>query len=111
MSIDCSVEIEQGNGVTIEFTAENAGSEPVELTFSDGQTVEAVVGEADDPIWRYGSGKMFTQAIRTERLAPDEQLVERVEWPDPAPGEYEVRAWLCADNVDCEATANVSVRA
>lgn len=108
--MDCSVAIERNGGVAIEFVAENTGSASVELTFPDGQTVEVVVGDADDPVWRYGAGRMFTQAIRTERLEPGEQLVERVEWPEPSPGEHAVRAWLCADDVDCEATANVSVR-
>lgn len=109
MSLVCSVDVEQGESVTVAFTAENVGSELVQLMFPDGQTVEVVVG--DEPVWRYGAGRMFTQAIRTEALAAGERLVERVEWADPVPGEYKIRAWLCADDVDCEATTSVSVRA
>lgn len=110
MALDCTLEIEREEGaVRFAVTVENAGSEPVELTFSDGQTVEVVVGEESEPVWQYSAGRMFTQALRTEPLSPGEQLVESVTWSDSEPGEYTVRAWCCANGVDCEARKTLSV--
>ncbi|WP_049995145.1 BsuPI-related putative proteinase inhibitor [Halapricum salinum] len=109
MTLDCTLSVEQADGeLSITLTATNTGSEPVELTFSDGQTIEAVAEHGSQEIWRYSEGRMFTQALRTERLAPDERLVESVTWSQPPAGGYDVRAWLCANGVDCGATAAVS---
>jgi hypothetical protein len=109
MTLDCAIAASQTDGeLSVTLTATNTGSEPVELTFSDGQTIEAVAEHGGQEIWRYSDGRMFTQALRTETLAPGEQVVESVTWSQPPAGGYDVRAWLCADGVDCEATATVS---
>lgn len=127
MALDCSLSVEQvGADLELTLTATNTGEEPVELPFTDGQTIEVVAerasrGDTDsasgeqlratngEKIWRYSDGRMFTQALRFEELAPGERLVETVTWEDPPTGAVELRAWLCANGVDCEATATVSV--
>lgn len=108
MTLACTVSAEQTNGeLTITLTATNSSDEPVDLTFSSGQTVEAVAEHGGQEIWRYSDGQMFTQALRTETLAPGEQLVESVTWRQPPAGGYDVRAWLCANGVDCAATTAI----
>lgn len=107
MSVRCTLDSRvEDRGVVIEVTAANTGTEPVELSFRDGQTVEV---DIDDGVWRFGAGRAFTMALRTETLAPGETLVETVTWEDATRGEHTVRAWLCADDIDCEATATVTV--
>jgi hypothetical protein len=103
MGVDCSVTAERGASLSVTVTVENTGSEPIELTFPDGQTVEAVVRADGEERFRYGEGMVFTQAVRTEVLAPGERLVEAVEWADPDDDADTVAAWLCASGVDCRA--------
>jgi len=127
MTLDCTLSVEQvGTDIEIEFTATNIGEEAVELTFSDGQTIEVVAsrvsrGDTDSPsgkqpqatddeeIWRYSDGRMFTQALRMETLAPGEQLIETVTWEDPPAGGFEIRSWFCANDADCAATGTTTI--
>ncbi|MUV90301.1 hypothetical protein GJ629_10670 [Halapricum sp. CBA1109] len=103
MGVDCSVTTERGASLSITVTAENTGSEPVELTFSDGQTVEVIVRADGEERFRYGEGMVFTQAVRTEVLSPGERLAETVEWDDPDDDADTVAAWLCTSDADCRA--------
>jgi len=103
MGVDCSVTAERGASLSITVTVENTGSEPVELTFPDGQTVEVVARADGEERFRYGEGMVFTQAVRTEVLSPGERVVETVEWDDPDTDADTVAAWLCANEVDCRA--------
>lgn len=108
MTLDCTIAASQTDGeLSITLTATNSGEEPVDLTFPSGQTIEAVVEHGGQEIWRYSDGQMFTQALRTETLAPGEQLAESITWSQPPAGGYDVRAWLCANDIDCEATTAI----
>lgn len=113
--LDASVTaaVEEG-GVELAFTVRNAGDEPVECSFRDSQRVEAVAergGDDDDgvEVWRYGDGRMFSMALGTETVAPGGQATFDVSWAEPSPGEYRVRVWLTATDVDATAETRVSV--
>jgi|AntRauTorcE11898_2_1112593.scaffolds.fasta_scaffold16077_3 hypothetical protein len=109
MALECTVSIERArDDIEITLAATNTGEEPVELTFTDGQTIEVVASREGAEVWRYSDGRMFTQALRFETVVPGEQLSESVAWSKPPAGTYDVRAWLCTNGVDCEATATVS---
>ncbi len=105
MAIDCTVEARQEGSPTIRFVAENTGAAPLDLEFIDGQTIEVVVEQDGAERWRYSDGQLFTQALRTETLQPSERLVETVSGVDLPRGT--VRAWLCATDADCTATAQI----
>ena len=108
MALHCSVEADRTEaGIVVTLTVENTGEQAAELTFQNGQTVDATASVDGDQRWRYGDGRMFTQAIRTVTLDPGERLQESVTWADPAPGPCEVTAWLCAEGVDCRGTTTV----
>lgn len=110
MALDCTLSADRDDGgVTITLTAENTGSEPVELTFPDGQVVEIVAEQDETEIWRYGADRMFAQSLQVETLRPGERVVESVTWPGPPAGKYHVRAWLCANDTDCEAATTLTV--
>lgn len=110
MALDCSVAVKQvGNDIEVTLTATNTSEESVELIFPDGQTIEVVASSDGSEEWRYSDGRMFTQALRMETLAPGERLVETVTWDEPPAGEYEIRAWLCASDGDCAATASTTI--
>ena len=97
------------NAVAFTLTVRNDGDEPVDLTFSDGQTADVVVREADGEdgpetvVWRWSEGRMFTQAIRTMSLAPGESLAEEFTWEQPRSGEFRAEATLEAMDTDVRA--------
>ncbi|MFO8114268.1 MAG: BsuPI-related putative proteinase inhibitor [Halorubrum sp.] len=62
-----------------------------------------------DPVWRHGAGQLFTQALGSETLEPDESSTYEGTWRDPPAGEYLVVGWLTADDHDASATARVAV--
>lgn len=102
MALHCSVDADRTDaGIVVTLTVENTDEQAVDLTFHDGQTIDATASVDGEQRWRYGEGRMFTQAIRTVTLDPGEQRRESVTWPDPVPGTYEVTAWLCAEGVEC----------
>jgi len=134
--LDASVTaaVEDGD-VELSFTVRNAGDEPVECSFRDGQRVEAVAehdsdggdeaeaeddadaggddGDRDDDgageVWRYGDDRLFSMALGTETVPPGGEVTFDVTWPDPDPGEYRVRAWLTATDADASAETRVTV--
>jgi len=78
--------------VAFVLSVTNATTEHVELTFRNGQTtdvvvraIDAVEGGVDDPVWRFGDGRAFTEALRAETLAPGEKAREEMVWEDPVP--------------------------
>jgi hypothetical protein len=119
-SVTTTVDEDGGGALDLSFTVRNAGDEPVECSFPDGQRVEAVAerdsgggdGAGDDgagEVWRYGDGQLFSMALGTETIPPGGEATFDATWPDPDPGEYRVRAWLAATGVDASAETRVSV--
>lgn len=103
MALDATLDavIEDG-GVVFEFAVENAGEDPVELTFSSGKTADVTVyergeGTGGSPVWQWSEGRLFTQALRNRTLQPGEVMGEEFRWNDPQPGEYLARGALAAN--------------
>ena len=97
--------------VEFAFTVRNAGSEPVELQFSDMCKAEFVVRDPDGDreIWRFTEGRMFAQMLSREELEPGESSTYAAEWERPRPGEYTATAELRARETDCEAETALTV--
>ena len=114
---------ETDEGVALSLRIENAGSEPVTLDFRTGQRAEFTAFSSDDaggpdgpdgdddadPAWRYGAGRLFTQALGSETLAPGESVTYDGTWRDPAPGTYRVVGEATASDRDVRAEAVVTV--
>jgi hypothetical protein len=118
MTLDARLDVSVDDDVSFTLTVTNPTTEHVELTFRNGQTADVVVradgvgdeagvgagdGELHDVVWRWSDGRMFTQAIRTETLAPGEQAREEMTWEDPAPGSYTAVATLEANDASAHA--------
>ena len=112
------------------LTLTNEGREPATLTFRTGQRAEFTVHEVDDnaggdgddangdgddvdthdsPVWRYGEGRLFTQAIETETLGPDEAVTCAATWSDPPTGSYRVVVELLAEEATGTTETTVTV--
>ena len=115
----------EGDTVELALMVENAGDDPVRLTFSDAQRAEFVAradgsegdddgGENDDDgteAWRWSRGRMFAQSVGVVALSPGEARTFEATWPDPDPGAYRVEAELAAADVDARAETTVRVPA
>lgn len=76
----------------------NTAEDTVTLTFPSGQSFDFVVLDEGREVWRWSADRMFTQAIRTEALAPGETRSYEAAWTPPAglSGELVARARLTA---------------
>lgn len=99
-TLDATVEADR---VSFSFSVENAGDEPVTLSFRTSQTAEFVVLDGEDERWRWSDDKMFAQMLGSEDLGSGESVVYDGEWPKPESGTYTAIASLEAEDHDCEA--------
>ncbi|MCL5110730.1 MAG: BsuPI-related putative proteinase inhibitor [Chloroflexi bacterium] len=108
-----------GTKVSFKLTARNAGTTPVTLSFASGQRFDMVVQDATGrEIWRWSAGRVFTQVMSSQELAPGQSLTYDATWDqkDPtgqlvSPGRYSARSWLTARGVPQQATVEFSVAA
>ncbi|NHN42685.1 hypothetical protein G9C85_13745 [Halorubellus sp. JP-L1] len=97
------------DAVEFEYAVANDGSEAVDLQFSDSQTHEVVVFEDGEEVWSFSDDRMFMQMLQSESIAPGDAVTYAATWEDAPAGEYEARAWLTANDVDCEAATSFTV--
>lgn len=97
------------DSVQFAFTVTNAGSDPIDLQFSDASRADVAVTTDGEEVWRFTDGRMFAQVMGEETLDPDESTTYDVEWTDPESGAFTAVAELRARNVDCEARTEFSV--
>jgi hypothetical protein len=95
--------------VEFEYTVENVGDGPEELTFRSALKADFAVSEAGEEIWRASDGQMFAQMIQTETLGAGDSETFSGAWDDPEPGDYTVVATLNTSGDDAEARADFSV--
>jgi hypothetical protein len=88
-----------GSEVAFTFAVRNGEPAPVDLEFRSGKRADLVVYDDGAETWRWSDGRMFTQAVETETVAPDQLLVHESVWLDPPPGRYVAEASLAAANV------------
>lgn len=110
MGLEAALEVTVDEAVVFEFVVRNTGPDPVELTFRSGQIADVTVSDSrtGDVVWRWGSDKMFTQAIQQQVIEPHASLREELVWPDPSSGEYLAVGRLEAD-VKVEAQSRFTV--
>lgn len=100
MSLDGHLDVTVGDiAVEFAFTVQNADTEPVDLEFRSGKPADVAVSEDGVEVWRWSEGRMFTQAIQTKTLAPDESFTHEATWKPPSSGDYTAKASLEATNV------------
>lgn len=76
----------------------NTGPSPVTLEFPNGQSFDFVVTRDGREAWRWSADRMFTQALRSETLAPGETRTYDAAWSPPAgtAGDFVARGFLTA---------------
>lgn len=109
MSLDSELDVTVDDAVEFALTVTNTGDEPATLDFRSGLTADFAVVDGDEDVWRWSDGRMFTQALQTETLAPGENVVYTATWAEPVPGSYVTVARLEATNADVESRAEFDV--
>ena len=99
----------QSDRVEFEYTVENVGDDPEDLTFRSALKADFAVLEGDDEIWRASDGQMFAQMMQTETIDAGDAETFPGEWDDPEPGDYTVVAELNATGDTAEARTDFSV--
>ena len=102
--------------VELVLSVENAGDDPVTLTFSDAQRAEFVArvdgdnGDGDgEEVWRWSRGRMFAQSVSEVTFPPGEARAFEATWENPDPGAYRIEAELAAADAAPTAEATVTV--
>lgn len=95
MSLDATLDVSvRDDEVVFEVRAENTSDSPITVTFTSGKTADVTVYEQgsidvdSEPVWKWSSGRMFTQAMQEETVQPGEEIHEEFTWEDPPSGEY-----------------------
>lgn len=84
-SLVSSLQVEpSADSVRFVLQVTNAGTQPVPLEFSSGQSFDFVVMQGARELWRWSADRMFTQAMRSETLAPSETRTFTATWAPPA---------------------------
>lgn len=91
---------------TVRFALQvkNIGGKHVELTFPNGQAYDfAVLDPAGREVWRWSSGRMFTQGVQNRLLGTGEAMNAGATWAaGRAAGRYTVVATLNSTNFPSE---------
>lgn len=79
----------------------NTSKKRIEVTFPSGQTHDFIVLDtAGREVWRWGTGRMFTQAFRNKLMAAGStlELEEELKSVELKPGRYIARGTLVSNN-------------
>lgn len=110
VSLQATITARASDGLQMEFVLQNAGEEPVDVTFPTGECVRITVSDSDsgNQCWDSSEGRAFTQALVERTLEPGELITHEATWHDPPAGTYDIEATLQADqSVVAETTVSV----
>ena len=92
----------QTSGGSVQFVLQvtNTSSAAVPLEFSSGQSFDFAVVRDGREVWRWSADQMFTQALRSETIAPGATRTYTASWNPPAGmrGEFTASGVLTATN-------------
>lgn len=91
----------QGAPVKITYAIRNQGAAPLTYNFSSGKLFDVWVRRGDAEVWRHSRGQVYTQAVTSITLQPNETRRFEVTWDQKdndgkavGPGTYELNAQL-----------------
>jgi len=86
-----------GGNVTARLTIRNTQSQPLVLTFPNGQRYDVVVRDAKGAVvYQWSRGKLFIQMVGSIAVNGEQTWLVPFTAPDAA-GKYTVEAWLASD--------------
>lgn len=95
-----SANVSVGQSVALSLHVTNLADHSVELDFPNGQTHDFIVlDSAGHELWRWSSGRMFTQALQNKLLSSTETVTYEERWdPKGLHGDFTLVAILRSSN-------------
>jgi hypothetical protein len=111
-TIAATLNVVVGARVEFELTLTNNSSRRVEVQFPSGRTHDfAVIDSAGREVWRWSTGKMFTQVMRNRSIDAHESISFSTSWKNPdAVGTFTAVARLWSRNFPLEERAEIIIR-
>lgn len=99
-SLAASAKVAVGSNVKLALQVTNLANHTVEVNFPSGQTHEfVVIDSVGAEVWRWSTGRMFTQALQNRDVDPNETLSFREQWDSRGHhGKYSALATLKSSN-------------
>jgi hypothetical protein len=98
------------NGVAMDFRVVNAGAKRLEVNFPNGQTHEVIVVDSlGNEVWRWSTGRMFTQSLQNRVMHSSDTLNYDAVWQHAPAGKYTAIATLASENFPMEQRAEFVV--
>ena len=99
-SLAASAKVAVGSSVRLALHVTNLANHSVEVNFPSGQTHEFVILDSlGAEVWRWSTGKMFTQALQNRNVDADATLSFDEQWkPEGRHGRYTALASLRSSN-------------
>jgi hypothetical protein len=86
--------------VTWVMDVTNERDEPLELTFSTGQSADVALASDGTAVYRWSDEMLFTQALRTVTLTPGERFGAVLPGElTVEPGDYDIEGWFVANEI------------
>ena len=99
------------HGVAMDFKVVNAGTKRLEVNFPSGQTHDVVVVDSlGREVWRWSTGRMFTQSLQNRVLHASDTLDYDAVWENAPAGKYTAIATLASENFPMEQRTEFVVR-
>jgi len=109
-TIASSLDVKVGEAVQFTFHVTNSSSKRVELRFPSGQTHDLVVLDpVGREVWRWSTGRMFTQAMQNKVLSASDTLTFTETWRPEHAGTFTAVASLLSENYPTEQRAAFSL--
>lgn len=100
-----------GGAVRFAIEVLNDSRKRVELAFPDGRTHDfAVYDSTGREVWRWSTGRLFTQAMQNRLLDARDATVFDEQWAEPAPGRYTLVAQLRSENYPVQQRVDFALR-
>jgi hypothetical protein len=100
----------KASAIQFALGVKNVGKKHVELTFRSGQSYDFVVVDSiGREVWRWSTGRMFTQGVRNKQLSSGDSMHARESWTAPVSGRYTAIATLNSMNYPTEQRADFIV--
>lgn len=86
-----------GDSVQLRLHATNVTERPVVLEFTSGQRFDFAIQQEGREIWRWSTGRAFTQALGSESISPGATLTYSAAWePEERTGNFRAVGMITA---------------
>ncbi|HVZ76912.1 MAG TPA: BsuPI-related putative proteinase inhibitor [Gemmatimonadaceae bacterium] len=103
--------VPDGKAMQFALRVVNTSKKNLELDFPNGQAYDFVVVDSlGREVWRWGNGRMFTQAVQNKFVGSGESFEVSEHWQNPRRGKYTAIAMLTSTNYPVRERVDFTLR-